>query len=180
MSAIAVVRRDLDLVLRYDLAAFIQKTFQTLSPGQRYDDNWHIQAMARGLQQTVDGNVKRLLITLPPRNLKSISAVAFSAWALGHDPSKRIICASYSADLASKHAQDCRAVMESDWYRRIFPRTQISKNAEMNIVTSHQGYRCSTSVGGTLTGRGGNILIVDDPLKAEDALSETRRSAVND
>ena len=118
MSAIAVVRRDLDLVLRYDLAAFIQKTFQTLSPGQRYDDNWHIQAMARGLQQTVDGNVKRLLITLPPRNLKSISAVAFSAWALGHDPSKRIVCASYSADLASKHAQDCRAVMESEPIQR--------------------------------------------------------------
>ncbi len=180
MSASAWVRRNLDLVLRNDLSAFIQKTFQTLAPGQRYHDNWHIQAMAWGLQQTASGNVKRLLITLPPRNLKSISAVAFTAWELGRDPSKRIVCASYSADLASKHAQDCRAVMESDWYRRIFPRTRINKNAEMNFVTSHQGYRYSTSVGGTLTGRGGDMLIIDDPLKSEDALSEARRSAVND
>ena len=180
MNASTWVRRDLDLALRNDLAAFIQKTFQTLAPGQLYYDNWHLQAMAWYLEQTASGNIKRLLITLPPRNLKSISAVAFTAWELGRDPSKRIVCVSYSADLASKHAQDCRAVMESDWYRRIFPRTQISKNAEMNIVTSHQGYRYSTSVGGTLTGRGGDTLIVDDPLKAEDALSETRRSAVND
>ena len=70
--------------------------------------------------------------------------------------------------------------MESDWYRRIFPHTRISKNTEMNFVTSRQGYRYSTSVGGTLTGRGGDILIIDDPLKSEDALSETKRSAVND
>jgi predicted phage terminase large subunit-like protein len=175
-------RPYLDLKLKYDLATFIHRSFQTVAPGQTYLSNWHIRAMAHSLELCGSGKIKRLLITLPPRHLKSVCAsVAFPAWILGHDPSKRIICASYSADLASKHAHDCRAVMDADWYRRIFPHTRISeKNAEMNFVTTRHGYRYSTSIGGTLTGRGGNILIIDDPLKVEDAFSEARRSAVSE
>ncbi len=173
-------RPELDAVLRQDLSAFIHKSFHTLTPAQSYHDNWHIQALAWQLQQCASGKVKRLLITLPPRSLKSISVVAFEAWLLGRDPSKRLICASYSADLANKHAQDCRALMESSWYRRIFPQTRIEKNTETEFVTGRKGYRYSTSVGGTLTGRGGDFLIIDDPLKSEDALSETKRPAVND
>jgi predicted phage terminase large subunit-like protein len=89
---------------------------------------------------------------------------------------------SYSADLAGKHARDCRRVMESDWYRRIFPGTRLSiaKNTEMDFETTEHGYRYSTSIGGTLTGRGGNIIIIDDSLKAEEALSEVSRSRVNE
>lgn len=175
-------RLYLYLKLRFDLATFIHRTFQTVAPAQTYHSNWHIKAMAHHLQQCASGQIKRLLITLPPRHLKSICAsVAFPAWVLGHDPSKRIICASYSADLASKHAHDCRAVMEADWYQRISPHTKISeKNAEMDFMTTRHGYRYSTSIGGTLTGRGGNILIIDDPLKSEDAFSEAKRSAVNE
>jgi hypothetical protein len=145
--------------------------------------NWHIEAIAWRLQQCLTGDVNRLVITLPPRSLKSICAsVAFPAWALGHDPSKRIICASYSEKLASKHALDSRAVMEAEWYRRVFPFTRISreKNTELNFVTTRHGYRYSTSVGGTLTGRGGNIVIIDDPIKPEDAISEATRSGVNE
>src|SRR5208337_1664777 len=75
---------------------------------------------------------------------------------------KRIICASYSENLAGKHAGDCRTVMESDWYRNTFPSTRISrdKNTELNYLTTGQGYRYSTSVGGTLTGRGGNFIVM--------------------
>ena len=179
----ACERQLLELGLRHDLTTFIHRTFQTLAPAQRYHHNWHIEAMAWHLQQCAKGEIKRLLITLPPRHLKSICAsVAFPAWLLGQDPSRRIVCASYSADLASKHAQDCRAVMESDWYRRVFPHTRLGreKNTEMNFVTTRHGYRYSTSVGGTLTGRGGNLIIIDDPIKPEDAMSEAKRSAVND
>ena len=176
-------RRLLDLKLRTDLAAFIHRAFQTVAPGQTYLHNWHIEAIAWQLQQCLSGDVKRLVITLPPRSLKSICAsVAFPAWALGRDPSKRIICASYSEKLASKHALDSRAVMETDWYRRIFPFTRISreKNTELNFVTTRHGYRYSTSVGGTLTGRGGNLVIIDDAIKPEDAISEATRSGVNE
>ena len=139
--------------------------------------------MAWHLEQCAKGAIKRLLITLPPRYGKSICAsVAFPAWVLGRDPSKRIICASYSENLASKYAGDCRTVMESDWYRNAFPGTRISrdKNMELNYVTTRHGGRYSTSVGGTLTGRGGNLIIVDDPINPDGAMSEAKRSSVND
>jgi predicted phage terminase large subunit-like protein len=176
-------RQLLESFLRTDLTAFIQRTFQTVAPAKRYLHNWHIDAIAWHLRQCLTGGITRLAITLPPRSLKSICAsVAFPAWALGHDPTKRIICASYSENLAVKHALDCREVMEAGWYRRIFPNTRLSreKNKELNFLTTRQGYRYSTSVGGTLTGRGGNIIIVDDPIKPEEAISDTKRSATNE
>ncbi len=82
-------------LLRQDLESFIHRCFNAISPGQVYLPNWHIQAMAYELSRVIAGNTKRLLITLPPRSLKSICAsVALPAWALGRDPTKRIICAS--------------------------------------------------------------------------------------
>ena len=95
--------RILRAVLRQDLVSFIEKVFGTVSPGDEYLHNWHIEAIAWHLQQCLEGRIKRLIITVPPRSLKSICAsVAFPAWVLGHDPTSRIICASYSADLACK------------------------------------------------------------------------------
>jgi hypothetical protein len=82
----------------------------------------------------------------------------------GQDPTKQVICASYGQDLSDKHAHDCRTLMMSDFYRALFPGTRL---------TTAQGFRMSTSVGGVLTGRGADIIILDDPLKPDDALSET-------
>jgi predicted phage terminase large subunit-like protein len=119
---------------------------------------------------------------MPPRSLKSIAAsVAFPAFVLGHDPSRRIICVSYSGDLAKKHSNDFRAVLEAPWYRSLFPRTRVGpfKNSETEIELTERGFRLATSVGGTLTGRGGDIIVIDDPLKPDDALSDTKRSGAN-
>lgn len=171
-----------DAVLRSDLASFIGKSFATVAPGVAYHPNWHIEAIAWHLQEVLAGRVRRLIITVPPRSLKSISAsVAFPAFALGHDPSQRIIAVSYSSELAIKHANDCRALMHTSWYRHMFPATRIDrrKDSEVEFVTTRRGCRLSTSVGGTLTGRGGNLILIDDPLKAADAHSESKRDAVN-
>ena len=133
--------------------------------------------MAYELSEVMRGRTRRLIITVPPRSLKSICAtVALPAFALGRDPSRRIICVSYSEGLARKHANDCRALMRSNLYRRIFPATRISpaKDTETEVMTTARGSRLATSVGGTLTGRGGNLLIIDDPLKPQDAHSEAR------
>src|SRR5215472_2156994 len=173
-------RELIRLRTRNELTTFIHRTFQTVAPAERYLQNWHIEAMAWHLEQCATGAIKRLVITLPPRYGKSICAsVAFPAWVLGRDPSRKIICASYSESLASKHAADCRNVMGSDWYRSAFPGTRISKNMELNYETTRHGCRYSTSVGGSLTGRGGSLIIVDDPLKPDEAMSEAKRSAVN-
>jgi predicted phage terminase large subunit-like protein len=135
------------------------------------------------LERVRTGEIRRLIINLPPRSLKSqICSVAFSTFLLGHDPSKRIIGMSYSQDLATKHSNDCREVMNSPWYRRIFSHTKIArhKNTESEFATTRMGYRIATSIEGTLTGRGGDIIILDDPLKPNDALSDSKRERVND
>ena len=129
-------------------------------------------------ERVAAGEIKRLIILVPPRSLKSICAsVALPAWLLGSDPTRRIICVSYSADLAAKHARDCRAVMTAPWYQAVFPSTRLdpAKSAETEFMTTQRGFRLATSTGGTLTGRGGNIIIIDDPLKPADAHSDARR-----
>ena len=85
------------------------------------------------------GEIKRLIILMPPRNLKSICAsVAFPAWLLGRDPTRKIICVSYTTELAAKHARDCRAVMNAAWYQSLFPSTRIdpAKSAETEFMTT--------------------------------------------
>ncbi len=119
----------------------------------------------------------------PPRNLKSITiSVAWVAWCLGQDPSLSFVCVSYSNDLSGKRARDCRAIMQSSWYRRLFPRTIIatSRSAVHDFETTVGGGRLATSIGGTLTGRGGDVIIIDDPIKPDDALSDSVRNAVNE
>jgi predicted phage terminase large subunit-like protein len=174
--------RLLDALMRKDFRAFVHKVFLTLAPGQAYIQTWHTEAIAWQLERVRRGELRRLIINMPPRSLKSItSSVAFPAFVLGHDPSRRIICVSYSADLAKKHANDFRALLEAPWYRALFPTTRIGpfKNSETEIELTARGFRLATSVGGTLTGRGGDLIVIDDPLKPDDAMSETKRSAAN-
>ncbi len=170
-----------DEMMRIDFTAFVRRTFEVVAPGEELMFNWHIRAMAYALQRVMHGEVTRLIITVPPRYLKStLASVALPAFILGHDPTRKIVCASYSQDLATKHHNDCRTVMSSSWYRRIFPATSISseKNTESELLTTRRGGRLATSVGGTLTGRGGNLFIFDDPMKPEEAMSEASRNRV--
>jgi predicted phage terminase large subunit-like protein len=171
-----------DALCRMELASFVHKCFSWLAPGVPFLMNWHILAMAYALEQVLRGSIRRLLINAPPRTLKSlVGSVALPAYILGHDPTKRVIGISYGSDLAIKHGNDFRAIMTAPWYQSLFPGTRISrsKNTELELVTTRNGFRLATSVDGTLTGRGGDVLIIDDPLKASDALSDSRREYVN-
>jgi hypothetical protein len=166
----------LNAVLRTDLMSFVRKSFGTVSPGDGFSPSWHLEAMCHQLSKVISGENRRLIITIPPRHLKSIcTSVAAPAFILGHDPTRKIICVSYSQELAVKHANDCRSVMNSEWYRQLFPATKVdpAKNTETEVMTTRRGFRLSTSVGGTLTGRGGNLIIIDDPIKPADAMSDT-------
>ncbi len=173
-----------DAFYRSHFGAFAYRAFEALNPGQRLIPNWHIDTICYQVQQMVSGKArKRLVLNLPPRTLKSfIVSVALPAWLLGHNPGTRIICASYSDELASKFSRDCRALLDTPFYKRIFPRTRLNpkKASEGEFETTRRGYRLATSVGGTLTGRGGEVLIVDDPIKANDAESEVARRAANE
>ncbi len=145
--------------------------------------NWHIDLIADRLISCLRGDIQRLIICMLPRSLKSICvSVAFPAFVLGHNPRARIICASYANDLAAKHGRDCRAIMESDWYQRVFPNTSIKgqKVTEDELATSLGGGRFNVSVGGPMTGRGGNFIVIDDPIKPLDALSQVHRDKCYD
>ena len=172
---------EYEMILRRDFAGFIERSFYEINPGKKLMMADYINLIASRLEACRQGKIRRLIICIPPRYLKShCVTVAFVAWLLGHNPSTQIICASYAQPLASKHALECRTLMLSPFYRRLF-RTRLSpdKQAVDDFITTKHGFRMATSVGGVLTGRGADYIVIDDPLKPEDALSETQRTNVN-
>lgn len=169
-------------ILRHDLTSFIERSFYELNPDRRLSMGAYIEAMATKLEHCREGKLRRLIINLPPRYLKShCASIAFPAWLLGHKPSTQIICASYGQDLSDKFARDCRNLMASRFYQALFPtRLSADRQAVHDYATTFQGSRFATSIGGVLTGRGADFIIVDDPLKPDEALSEQRRAAANE
>src|SRR5437867_8589363 len=114
--------RELDVILRSDLGHFAERCFYQLNPQAAFLTSWHIEVIAAKLAAVREGKIRRLIINLPPRHLKSLLAsVALPAWCLGHDPSAQILSVSYGQELADKLARDCRSIMVSPWYRRISP-----------------------------------------------------------
>src|ERR1700737_692200 len=163
-------------ILATDFRAFVDYVFGLLRPGTPFKPNWHIDAMAYKASQVASGEVKRLIIAVPPRHLKSIIAsVALPAWYLGHNPSERVVAVSYSAELAKTHANDFRRVVTDPTYQAVFPRMVRAGETDTKHHTTLRGRRYATSIQGTLTGRGGNLFIIDDPLKPGDAISEVNR-----
>src|SRR5215472_13583568 len=176
------ISRAGDEACRQDFLSFIRMSFDLLTHGEPLLMIWHVEAMAYHLEQVRLGRITRLIINCPPRYLKSLlTSVAFPAFVLGHDPTKCLIIVSYGSDLAVKFANDCRTIINSPRYKSIFPGLQISriKNTESEITTTRGGFRLATSVDGSITGRGGHIIIIDDPLKPSDASSDAKREHVN-
>jgi len=166
-----------------DLTAYVQAAFLILNPGATFHQALYVRAMCHQLERIERGEIRRLLIILPPRHLKShCASVAFPVWVLGRDPKKTVITASYGAKLSEIFSGGSRQVMKSELNGAIFPRLKIDpKKASVDhLLTTMNGGRFATSVGGPLTGTGGHILIIDDPIKAEDVVSQAQRDKVWD
>jgi predicted phage terminase large subunit-like protein len=171
---------EVDAIVRNNPYHFLHRCCLTLNPTTPFRRNWHLEAILYRLEQVRRGEITRLIINLPPRHLKSIMvSVAFPALLLGLDPARRIICLSYGADLSTKHAADFRAVVEAPWYRRAFPKMKITRIADSDLYTSKRGFRKTSSVGGALTGMGGDLFVLDDPQKPIDAQSQPLRDHLN-
>jgi predicted phage terminase large subunit-like protein len=167
--------------MRSSLCTFTERSLAHLLPAINFSPNWHVELIAAQLEAVLRGEIKRLAITLPPRNLKSmLGSIALPAWMLGRNPTAQIICVSYAQELADKLARDCLSVMNADFYQRTFA-TRIARNrhAVSDFNTTQGGCRMATSIGGVLTGRGADLIIIDDPLKPDEALSDARRNAAN-
>lgn len=172
----------LKTLYRESLSAFIERSFKTVDSGVDYHHNWHIDAIAEHLRACKDKEIKRLIINMPPRSLKSIAVtVAFPAWLLGVDPTTKIMAGSYAQKLSFKHSQDSRFIMMNDWYKVAFPETVLAhgQNEKGKFMTTARGQRMAVSVGSTATGEGGNFLILDDPLNPQQAVSDIERENAN-
>jgi len=166
---------------RTELEVFVQIVFFILNPSEALDHGWYLRAMVRALEDVEAGVTRRLQITVPPRHLKSIMVnVAFPAWLMGRDPTTKVICVSYAQDLAALHARAFRKVVTSPEYAAVFPKTaaSIARQTDTEVATDQGGFRFATSLGGTVTGVGADIIIIDDLMKAADAAySEARIKA---
>lgn len=168
----------LEALQRQHLYPFVHRAFREINPGATFVPNWHIRAICSALEDVFLGHTRRLLITVPPRHLKSIcTSVAFCAWAIGRDPSLKLMTASYGGRLAVELGHQFRTVISSPWYRRLFQHMQVDRRANRiaEIKTTAGGARMACARGGSVTGFGADILIVDDLLKADEARSETER-----
>ena len=183
MTAAADANMSSDVVLQAlladDLTAFTEFAFGVVRPGILFKPNWHLDAVTYKLSQVAKGHTRRLITTLPPRNLKSLCAsVALPAWFLGHYPWERVVVVSYSDHLARTHANDFRLLVNDPLYRATFPAMRLDRETDREITTTKRGKRIATSIDGTLTGLGGNLIIIDDPIKLGDAMSEAVRARV--
>jgi hypothetical protein len=166
-------------LIKDNLALFVQKAFVELYPGACLLPNWHILALVNVLEQIIAGRSTRLIVNLPPQFLKSmICSVALPAFLLGIDPTKRILCASYSQPLAENFHSAFRRIVESAWYQNIF-HPDILRSTANDFETKQGGRRFATSVDGTLTGFSADLIILDDPLNAGDAHSKSARDGAN-
>jgi len=169
----------LQALLAKDLTAFTEFGFGVVRPGVRLKRNWHLDAVTYKLSQLAKGYIRRLIITLPPRSLKSLCAsVALPAWFLGHYPWERVVVVSYSDFLSRTHANDFRRIVNHPLYQATFPAMRLDRDTDREIVTTERGKRIATSIDGTLTGLGGNLIIIDDPIKLGDAMSDAVRERV--
>jgi predicted phage terminase large subunit-like protein len=172
---------ELDALLRSYYFAFFLYGFTFLNPRTEFTYAPYIEVLTTYLERCSRGCHRRLIFLLPPRSLKSLLvSVCFSAWLMGRNPSEKIICACYGQELADKLAMDCRMIMNSPWYQRVFPQTRLSTQGLSGLVTSHNGSRIATSVGGALTGMGANFIFVDDAIKPGDSLSDVKRNNANE
>ncbi len=177
MRNFPICRETANLALRESFSLFLRFVFRELNPSEALSWNWHIDAMCHGLHLVRTGEEQRLVITIPPRHLKSITvSVAYVAWAMGHDPSLKFVVASYGGELAMQLARDFKRVVTAKWFKRAFPAfgTPV-RNADGELVTSKGGYRKAVSVGGAVTGFGADYIVVDDLMKASDATSAVAR-----
>lgn len=169
---------------RLSLFEFIQGAWQVIEPATPFVDGWHIRAICDHLEAVSAGQVRQLLINMPPRHMKSISvSVAWPCWEWTAHPERRWLFASYAQSLSVRDSLKCRRLIESPWYQRNWGSVfQLApdQNAKTRFENNRTGYRLATSVGGSATGEGGDRIVADDPHNVKEAESEAVREATLD
>lgn len=170
--------------LTLTLPEFTKQAWSILEPGTAYVDGWHIGAVCEHLTACSQGHIKNLIINIPPRHMKSLSAAVFwPMWEWTWKPETRWLFSSYAANLSTRDSLKCRQLVESPWYQKnwgsVF-QLASDQNQKTRFENTRRGYRIATSVGGLGTGEGGDRIIVDDPHSVKLAESDLQRETTVD
>lgn len=171
-------RRVFNALCRENLYAYTIKAFSVIEPGTEFEDNWHIGCISEHLQAVYDGEIQDLIINEPPRCLKSVQVgQIYPSWVMGKDPYHQFIGASYAHSLAERNVMKTRQIIQSDFYRQLFPDVAISldQNKKDYFTTTLNGQYKGTGIGGAITGFGCKTLLIDDPINPKEAVSDTVR-----
>lgn len=176
-----ISREQLRRKAESSLYEFVKQSWHVVEPGIPFIPSWHIEAICEHLEAITSGDIRRLLINIPPRHSKStIVSVMWPAWEWITDPAQKFLCASYSGNLSTRDNLKTRRLLQSNWYQDRWSHMFVfagDQNAKQRFENSKTGYRLATSVGGTATGEGGSRLILDDPHGAQAAQSEAMRNS---
>lgn len=164
-----------------DLLEFVREAWGIIEPGTPFVENWHHACICEHLQAVTDGQIRNLLINIPPRHTKSrIVSVMWPAWLWITRPAHQWLFASYAAPLALRDAVYARTLIDSPWYQRYW-RDRFSFRPDQNMKTAYTntkgGHRISTGVGGAATGEGGDTLVIDDPHNIKEIHSRAARDS---
>jgi predicted phage terminase large subunit-like protein len=160
-----------------DFMAFVHEMW----PG--FINGAHHKIMARKFQEIAEGKCKRLIINMPPRHTKSeFASYMLPAWFLGKDPSKKIIQCSNTAELAVGFGRKVRNLVGSEQYAKIFPNVSLRSDSKAagRWSTNANGEYFAIGVGGTVTGKGADLLIIDDPHSEQEAAIAANNPEVYD
>ena len=175
---------DREDVRRYGLKRFTSLAWPILEPSTPFIPNWHLDVLAEHLEAVWRCQINDLLINMPPRHMKSIEvAVMFPAFVWTQEPSLRWLYSSYAQSLSIRDSVKMRRLIESPWYReRWGDRFALTsdQNQKLKFENNRAGYRMATSVGGSNTGEGGDIIVVDDPHNVEERESDVMREGAID
>jgi predicted phage terminase large subunit-like protein len=168
---------------RRDFEEFVKLCWPILEPGVTLDWAPYLTAICKHLEAVYDGDIQKLIINIPPRHLKTnIVSVMYTAWCWVRNPGFRTLCGSYSMMLSTRDSQRVRRMVQDPLFQARWPHVQLRDDAstQIRLGTVEQGLRYACSVGSAVTGEGGDQLILDDPISADDAESEARRRAVQE
>lgn len=159
------------------LHQFMQRSWHVVEPGKPFIDGWHVGAICEHLEAVTVGQIRRLVINVPPRSSKSsATSVFWPGWVWTRTPSLQWLCVSHSERLATDHTRKMRYLVKSEWYQERWPlgfaTDQMLKSFFRNDLNGH---RIAAGMTGHITGLGGDILLLDDPHDRDEAFSETKR-----
>ena len=162
------------------LLDYVGAAWHVIEPATTFVPNWHIDAICEHLEAVTRGEIRNLLINMPPRNMKSLLVSVFwPTWVWTADPSVRWLYSAYGQDLSKRDSLKCRRLIDSPWYQQLWGEVftlTTDQNTKQRFENDKTGYRIATSVGGLGTGEGGDVIVVDDPHNVEEALSGVQRA----